>query len=104
VIGSTRGDGIALLSRASRLIRLNEKPSSGLDPPEHHQETSSHPCITGCDKENYGGGWYLSAAAQSPLSMADPPVTKENEKVDGEMQNPLETSRRGCSNNSYESA
>jgi hypothetical protein len=50
-----RGDGINLLSRASRHVRLNEKPSSDLDPQKHHQKTLSHPCSTGRDIENGGG-------------------------------------------------
>jgi hypothetical protein len=40
----------------------------------HRSIANRHPapCSTGCDIENDGGDWYLSAAVQSPLSVTDP--------------------------------
>jgi hypothetical protein len=56
----------------SRDVRLNKKPSSGLDPQEHHPDRPPHPCITGRDRENDGGDRYPSAAPENPLIVADP--------------------------------
>jgi hypothetical protein len=50
--------GISLLfGRIYPLLKapLKEKPSSGLDPQEHHPETLSHPVMQGYDIENNGG-------------------------------------------------
>jgi hypothetical protein len=45
-----------------------------------------------------------SDGQQKPAERGGSQSTRENDKVNGEVQNSLETTRRGCRNNSYESA